>query len=244
MRLPALLLLLLAGPALAQAPSPAQAPAPAQTPAAKGKVLDPPRGPVAQAYLARVGSRVSTQARYLSADAPIDLKRSTLREGALIRGRDAPDGTGRVLGWAMIVLIGAALIYALLQARYGEMFARGQPERKAEPTTVELADIGTADISGLSVEKLLRMDDPREALRLLLIHALSRAAEANGIALRRSFTARDVLARVPGSWNLRRLLEAIVRRGEVVLFGGRPFGRDDLASVLEAAEPMFRGGRR
>ena len=238
------LLLLLATPALAQD---------AKRDGARGEILKPPRGRAAQAYLDHAGRRVSTDARYLSADAPIDLRRSTLREGARFGGGEGAarlerDGLATLLGWVALLAVLGGLLYMLLQARYGDLFAGSGTDRKAPPRTVELADVGTADISGLSIDALARMDDPREALRLLLIHALSRAAHANSIALRRSFTARDVLTRVPRTWRLRDLLEAIVRRGEVVLFGGRPFTRDDLATVLEASQPMFAptssGGRR
>ena len=233
----ALLAMLLATPALTQGSGEAQ-----------GEVFDPPRGEVARVYLDRVGRRVSTDARYLSADAPIDLQRSTLREGAQFGGDGGRStqrsGVGTLLGWVALIAVLGGLVYMLVQARYGDLFASSQAGKKAAPRTVELADIGTADISGLSPESLARMEDPREALRLLLIHALSRAADANSIALRRSFTARDVLARVPGTWGLRNLLEAIVRRGELVLFGGRSFTRDDLATVLQASQPMFARGRR
>lgn len=234
------LLLLLAGPAPAQQGSDP----PRQS---KGEVFQPPRGESARDYRRNVGRRVSTDARYLSADAPLDLSRSTLREGMLVDRGERSGGRGDLgsaLGWIVIALILGALGFALFQARYGDMFAGTGSERKREPRTVELADMGTADVSGLTPDALARMDDPREALRLLLIHALARAADGNDIALRRSFTARDVLARVPGDWRLRGLLEAIVRRGELVLFGGRAFTREDLATVLQAAQPMFGRGRR
>lgn len=213
---------------------------------APGEVLEPPRGPAAERYLDHVGSRVHTDARYLSADASLDLTPPPPEPRERDRSSQGARGVGGVpqlLGWLAVIAILGALAYMLFQARFSDMFA-GTEKPKPKPRRVELADMGTADLSGVSPEALTRMDDPREALRLLLLHALARAADANDIALRRSFTARDVLARVPGSWDLRRLLEGIVRRGELVLFGGRPFGRDDLAELLQTASPMFAGRRR
>ena len=241
MRIVLALLLLLAWPGLAVAQT--GEPAAGTEPETKGEVFDVPRGESAKAYLERVGSRVSTDARYLSADAPIDLVVTPLPDGEPEANATRGQGTGgNPLAWIVMALVLGALGFALYQARFGDLFASAEPA-KPKPRKVELADMGSADLSGLSPDALARMDDPREALRLLLIHALVVAADANGIALRRSFTARDVLARVPGSWGSRKLLEAIVRRGELVLFGGRPFGRDDLATVLEAAAPLFAPDR-
>ena len=230
MRFLLVLLLLWSLPALAQD---------ADEPA---KAFDPPRGEAAKTYLDRVGRRVTTDARYLSKGGPVALKKAS-EDRSTSRSAGSWD-IWRVIATLAVIAIVVLVVLALMQGRYGDLFARGPDERKVEARRIELADVGSADLTGVTLESLRAHTDPVEALRLILLQALTRAADANEIGLRRSFTARDVLSRVPDRWQLRASLDAIVRRAEVVLFGGRPFGRDDLAPVLEVAAPFFEKGRR
>ena len=81
--------------------------------------------------------------------------------------------------------------------------------------------------------------DPREGMRRLLARALRVAANENGIVLRRAFTSRDILRRVPAGWPGRERLGALVSAAEPVVFGGRTLDRETLARHLEDARPLL-----
>ena len=212
---------------------------PAQAQEREGEIYQPPRTEAGEAYRREAREkRNAVDARTLSADAPLDLRPP--RRVDLSTG----EGTGRLLAWVVLIGLGILLVAVLLQARFGDLVRREERKAPARTTKVELADLGTADIAGTTLADIRDMDDPREALRLLLAMGLARAADANGIALRRSFTARDVFGRVPPRWRSRDVLGEIVARAEVVLFGGRPFTRDDLAPLVERAAPMLGGRTR
>lgn len=237
MRRSAVLLLLVALPFALPVALPL-GPATAQEPQ-QGEIYEPPRTQAGEAYRRNAKAKgIAVDARTLSADAPLDL-RPPRRRIDLSGG----EGTWRALAWVVLIGFGVLLAIGLLNARFGDLFRRDEERAKPKERVVELADVGAVDLSRTRASDLAAMDDPREALRLLLLLGLSRAADANGIALRRSFTARDVFARVPHTWRPRDVLEVLVRRAELVLFGGRPFGREDLVPLIEAAEPMLRGRR-
>ena len=205
-----------------------------------GEIYEPPRTEVGEGYRERARRRgIAVDARTLSADAPL-----TLRPPALRFDLATSEGAFRALAWLIVVGAGVLVVVALLRARFGDLLRREDAPAGGRPAVVEFADVGRVDLARTRLSDLLAMEDPREALRVLLVMALARAAEANGIALRRSLTARDVLAHVPEAWRMREALEALVRRAELVLFGGRPFERADLAPLVEAARPMVGERRR
>ncbi len=96
-----------------------------------------------------------------------------------------------------------------------------------------------AETERLSFGDLSKIDNPREGLHTLLVQALVRAANQNDIPLRRSLTSREVLRRVPQSWQHRSVLQALINRAELVLFGGRDITKDDYATALQMARPIF-----
>lgn len=222
--------------------------APASAQERIGEVLEPPRSETGEAYRTEAKSAgIAVDARTLSADAPLTLRPPETRpEERGLTDVDLSDASSiwRLIGWILLVAVVALIVVALLQTRFADLFRRDEPVRKPPPRKVELADVGTIDLSDTRLSDLAGMDDPREALRLLLLMGLARAADANDIRLRRSLTARDVFARVPGAWRMRETLGAIVSRAELVLFGGRPFSHADLAPLIELAEPMLRSGLR
>ena len=209
-----------------------------------GEILEPPRTEAGETYRMDAKARsIAVDARTLSADAPVTLRPppSERTLGDMDLSTDA--GIWRLLGWILLVAVIGLVVVALLQTRFADLFRRDEPVHRPQPRKVELADVGTIDLSDTRLSDLSGMDDPREALRLLLLMGLAKAADANDIRLRRSLTARDVFSRVPGGWQMRGQLGAIVSRAELVLFGGRPFTHGDLAPLIELAEPMLRTGR-
>lgn len=211
------------------------APAAAQE-AGPGTVYDVPRSPAAESYRESAqGRRIRTDVRALSADAPLDLAPPEPKRERRERGERS--GAERAVGWLLLLVAAGLLIWALARSQFADLLRR-EPEGRARPQTVELADMGTAELDG-PLDELAAVADPVEGLRRLLLRVLAAAAGANDVPLRRSFTARDVLARIPPAWNDRGTVERLVRRAELVVFGGRPFGRDDFLSVLEEARPLI-----
>ena len=199
-----------------------------------GEIYEPPRSAAGEAYRAAAKRRgIAVDARTLSADASLDLRPPRRVD------LSTSEGTLRVIAWVVLFGLVAFLVIALAGQRLGQHFRREEGAVRPRTTRVELADLGEADISATRLSDILAMDDPREALRLLLAMGLARAADANDIALRRSLTSRDVFARVPRTWRSRETLGEIVRRAELVLFGGRPFDRADLVPLVERARPML-----
>lgn len=99
-------------------------------------------------------------------------------------------------------------------------------------------------MAGAEGDEPLAADDPREGMRRLLATALAQAARKTGLRLSRAWTSRDILARIPESFAGRDRLAALVFAAEPVVFGGRPIDRATLAAHAERAMPITAAGRR
>lgn len=182
-----------------------------------------------------------TEAIYLPQDAALDFKAVTkVSDYRMARG------TMRQLAIAVLVLFGIALVlFAVKNRMGGGLFSRRPKDHSLNHLQKGPAGKGLfdeTDESYLSSAQLLALDDPRAGLRALLLQSLRRAADQNNIALRRSLTARDVLALVPGSWPSRGQLVQLVGTAEVVLFGGNDISRDQFATAVRNAEPLLGEG--
>ena len=93
-----------------------------------------------------------------------------------------------------------------------------------------------------ALDDVLKAEDRRLALRLLLVNVLARAARSNDVPVRRSLTARDIVNRLPNSWTGRDRVADLVARAEPVLFGGRDLSAEGLRDLVEQARPVLAVG--
>ncbi len=91
------------------------------------------------------------------------------------------------------------------------------------------------------IARLRQMPDKEEALVLLVGHTLDAAGRQNALRLRRSETAREFLARLPGNWPRLADLRRITMTEELVQFGGRPLADKTFEDCLRRAEPILNG---
>ncbi|MFD0916809.1 DUF4129 domain-containing protein [Pseudahrensia aquimaris] len=144
--------------------------------------------------------------------------------------------------FATIVLIAlvALGLYLWLQNKMGGgLFAKPAEDRKFD---VEGMEVGGMDVSAsneFSVDDIMRHGDPRQALRLLMVNVLARAARTNDVPVRRSLTARDIVARLPETWAGRERVADLVSQAEPILFGGRDLSAERLSDLVEQARPVL-----
>ena len=89
--------------------------------------------------------------------------------------------------------------------------------------------------------RIRAMADREAAIVLLLQAALQEAAQANGLRLSRSETAREFLRRLPPGWAHGSSLRRLVMAEELVQFGGRALAEDTFEQCLHDAAPILRG---
>lgn len=112
----------------------------------------------------------------------------------------------------------------------------GRRRQRAQQASQEL----TAKLAGREfLDELRRMSDRKAALILLLKRALERALEINGMTLGRSQTAREILRKLPRSWDHYPALSRIVGFEERVQFGGHDLPEPVFQESLSLAEPLF-----
>lgn len=89
------------------------------------------------------------------------------------------------------------------------------------------------------IERLRGMDDTETALVMLVGALLPVAADQNGLRIRRSETARELLRRLPAQWTHLASLRRIVMTEELVQFGGRPLTRRAFEDCLDRARQIL-----
>lgn len=156
---------------------------------------------------------------------------------------EAPEA-GEAPPWQRLLLLlftGAILAgfaYALLRhgGFAGGAFGRGDGGNAARvrASTATFEEEAAPDLAAITA-----LADPRAALIELTRLALMRAGAAHGLLLNRSWTARDVLRRLPADWAHLPALRALVREAELVHFGGRPIARETVVDHLAALSPLF-----
>ncbi len=140
------------------------------------------------------------------------------------------------------LIIGALVLWWFNRTGGGLFRAEAKEDRFTDAVLKEVVG-GKADndiaLDDLSYEKLKAINNPKQGLRLLLLHGLKRAAGENNIPLRRSLTTRDIFYRVPEGWRNRAELSNIMAHAEPVLFGGRDLDQQNYLKLLEASKPLF-----
>lgn len=109
---------------------------------------------------------------------------------------------------------------------------RGQAEgRKAA---------NNASLDMQSFDGILRNPDRQQALINLAQLLIYKAVSANDLLLQRSWTARDVLRRMPKNSSYLSELNALVLKGELVHFGERNVSEEEFADYAARAKPLLR----
>ncbi len=192
-----------------------------------------------------------TDAKYLHGDQPLKASNKWWFERSS-KNSDKPvsrEISQKTATFFLFLLAGFLLFMIWYYSTGGKWFARFKKNDRftnsnSDPNNNGAALLEAAAGEGMSFQDLAKINDPREGLHALLVQSLVRAAKQNNIALRRSLTTRDVLRRVPSSWNQRSVLQTLVTHAELVLFGGRAITSQDYANALQLARPIFAKGRR
>lgn len=185
-----------------------------------------------------------TQGEYLSKDADPEKKVEETdlnNENSL---GDLDENTARWIATIILssLILGVALAWWFNRTGGGLFRPEAKEDRFADAVLKEAVGGDAAEdisLDDLSFSKLKSIGDPKQGLRLLLLHGLKRAAGENNIPLRRSLTTRDIFYRVPESWKNRKELSNIVSYAEPVLFGGRNLDQQNYLELLEASKPLF-----
>ena len=203
-----------------------------------------PAGAPNAAYLDAARWRgLQTEVAYLRPGAPLPEGEVAVPDAPAV-----PDPQAVRRNWA----VAAGLVLALVLA-FAAWYGRGLPVsfgagvrdrlRRGADALAADAPAGDPDPEALFA-RLAAMPDRRRALILLAARALERAAEANGLRLGRSQTARDVLGVLPRRWPHGEALRRLVAEAEIVHFGGRDLAEARWRDCLAAARPLFAAGRR
>ena len=210
-----------------------------------GKTITPPKSVEGEKFKASAERRWQrTKGQYLSkkADPEKKVEDSNTDNGNSLRNLDV-----KTAQWIAFVVLGALIAGALVAWWFnrtgGGLFRQeAKEDRFADAVLKEVVGADTREeisLDGLSFEKLKSIEDPKQGLRLLLLHGLKKAAGENNIPLRRSLTTRDIFYRVPEAWQNRNELSNIVAHAEPVLFGGRELDQQKYLNLLEASKPLF-----
>ena len=211
----------------------------------KGLSITPPKSEQGEKFKASADRRWQrTKGEYLSKNADPEKKVDDADTSSTNPLRDLDVNTAR---WIAFIVLGCLIAGILLSWWFnrtgGGLFRQeAKEDRFADSVLREAVGADTqVDVSldDLSFEKLRAIGDPKQGLRLLLLHGLKRASGENNIPLRRSFTTRDIFHRVPENWKNRKELSNIVAHAEPVLFGGRDLDQQNYLSLLEASKPLF-----
>ena len=184
-----------------------------------------------------------TDALPLGKDDPLELSKAERKKRETSSTPISTNGMMRVLATIILVVLIAIAIYLLIQHRLGgDLFSRKKVDEKIGGGEETIAGLNVAEAGKFSLSDLDKMS-PEEALHILLVNSLAKAADANRIPLRRSLTAREVFNKVPQRWAHRGFLGKLIRRAEPVLFGGRDIAAEEVKELSREAKALFSGVR-
>ena len=144
-----------------------------------------------------------------------------------------------------IIVVGVFGLIGFLLWRFGGQsqitLRNSQAVSAGRVPAVGPAQAGADQNIGDFLKSLAAMPDRRAALILLVGRVLRRAAETNGLRLKRSETARDILRRLPRDWALFDPTRNLVVAEELVHFGGRGVSDGQLDAYIAIARPILNG---
>lgn len=224
------------------------APPAARAQAGNPDAVEVPRTQAGETYRQTVrGGRVRTDLVYLKPEADESL--STEKPDPQM------DLTWPDLDWARISMIAFTIAVLVAVAVFAMRFAprttisMSRPQdgarrdrRRRGDGTVPASTGEDLALGADFLERLRAMPDRKQALILLLRRALERALEIHGMALGRSQTAREILRKLPRSWDHYAALSRLVGFEERVQFGGHDLPEPVFQESLSLAEPLFIQG--
>ena len=138
-----------------------------------------------------------------------------------------------------LVLCVVVFLFLRFGASGGLVLRSDAKNPKRDTATRHKARSGSS-LAGPSVENLLNNPDRQQALIGLAQQLIYRAVSANDLLLQRSWTARDVLRRMPKNSSYLPELSALVLKGELVHFGEREVSEEEFADFAARAKPLLQ----
>ncbi|NBD30281.1 MAG: hypothetical protein GVY31_09630 [Alphaproteobacteria bacterium] len=164
--------------------------------------------------------------------------------------RDAPALDLGGMGVFLVILVLVAALFLWLKFGGSGALLRREPDDEQvarAPADWDMgADHDAGDPRGL-LDRIAAMEDRSAALVLLLRHCLLAAAGQTETRFARSDTERLAFRRLPRSWQSHDLLGALLRKTELVHYGGRPVTESDFQGSLEIGRRILgpdAGGKR
>ncbi len=199
--------------------------------------------PSGQEYLRAIRARgVQSDVRYFDPTAPAPALET--RETPSPRSdTSGSSGFGRLDAPATVIalLILGAVIATFLRFGGSSRLALSKnitnAERRGRAGSSDLPQ-DTVDTPDLAA--ILKNPDRKAALIALAQLLMSRGIAANGLLLQRSWTARDVLRRIPQDQSYRQELQELILMGERVHFGDHPVSAADFDGFLSRARPVLK----
>lgn len=219
--------------------APSALPAAAQTPPPPLELSESGRS-----YLETVGRRVNGDVGYYSPTGAIpELATGEAPPKPARDGREGLDpGTLKLLLGAAAVLALAAVLFQVW--RFGapvSVSLRARPRDAASAPRPKRNAGEAPDAAAPTLAEIMAVADRNAALVDLARGALARAAARHDMRWRTSWTARELLGRLPHevAYGLRPL----VRAAEHVQFGGRDVTEAEFARFVAVAAPLLEGDR-
>ena len=202
-----------------------------------------------KAYLEAIGRRVDSNVAYFDPTRDAPELRTDIRPNAAARRADREPL--RILDfdierWQVNLVFGlilAAIAYFIIR-NAGSVSIMSRRVRDAD-SSISRTRSPVADTPEMpkSLSAILANKNRADALVQLARATLARAAQANGLLLQRSWTARDALRRIPRDQSHLGAIRALVHAAERVQFGGYPISEEEFRTHVEAAGPLFRGAQ-
>ncbi|MEM0949400.1 MAG: DUF4129 domain-containing protein [Pseudomonadota bacterium] len=193
--------------------------------------------------------RLQTNVQYYDPDAPAPpvTRRARTSDRDLQTRWDRlrpPTARERTVGIVLTAAIIAVIV--LLVLRFGSFSALGFGGQ--DETTREDRESGTGSVDAsrgpLGFADILAIQDRAVAVHALLAAVLAKAADDLGLTLHPSWTARDILRRIPADWALDRALGDLTQVAEEAHFGGRQITEEEFNRVAQRIAPLFEGKAR
>lgn len=205
--------------------------------------LTPPRGEAAAEYQDGLARSIQADVAYID-ETNVDFLTSdrVRRDDQSLRLRSG-DGSG--MGVIAVMFIIAMLLFLFLKfGGAGGLFqadpnAVKKPRKRAKAWGLTAADQTAGDI----LAQIRAMKSRREALILLLRHCLLTAADETDVFFLRADTEREALARLPNNWRRFSQLESLLRRTELVHYGGREITDTDFDDALKSGAQILMEAR-
>lgn len=183
--------------------------------------------------------RIDAGVGYFDPNAPPP-KLETRLEPQRLRDQSG-DGADSVNWPPLLITLAVLLVVGYIFVRFGGGITGlvSRSVENAERVRQEKNALADVEVPA-SLERILGLNDKRQALVLLARNALAATVAANGVFLQRSWTARDALGYIPRDQSNLDALRALVMASERVQFGGRDVSEDEFDAHLSRVRPLLK----